>query len=109
MAHLPDPSILAALALWGEGHSQPPPNSPDSFRQRVWDSIKVDHTYQMLFESALNQQAHACLLAVAKPESGAWLNSFPFTALGLCMDDDVTRIAVGLRLESAFVQLPSML
>ena len=97
MAHLPDPSIPTALALWGEGHSQPPPNSPDSFRQRVWDSIKVDQTYQMLFESALNQQARARLLAVAKPESGAWLNAFPITALGLRMDD-VIRIAVGLRL-----------
>ena len=98
MAHIPDPSIPAALALWSEGHSQPPPNSPDSFRQRVWDSIKVDQTYRMLFESAPNQQARARLLAVAKPESGALLNAFPITALGLHMDEDVIPIAVGLHL-----------
>ena len=59
MVHIPYPSIPAALALWDEGHSQPLPNSPDSFRQRVWDSIKVDQTYQMLFESAPNQLARA--------------------------------------------------
>jgi len=48
----------------------------------VWDSIKVDQAYQLHFESALNQQAHAHLLAVANSESGAWLNVFPIRALG---------------------------
>ena len=40
----------------------------------------------------------ARLLAVAAPESGAWLRALPVSALGLRMDDDTVRIAVGLRL-----------
>ena len=37
-------------------------------------------------------------LFVAAPESGAWLRALPVSALGLRMDDDTVRIAVGLRL-----------
>lgn len=47
---------------------------------------------------APNDQAKARLMAVARPESGAWLNALPIASLGLCMSDDVVRIAVGLRL-----------
>ena len=37
-------------------------------------------------------------MAVACPESGAWLNALPISALGLRTDDEVIRIAAGLRL-----------
>ena len=37
----------------------------------------------------------ACLLTVA---FGAWLGALPVSSLGLRMDDDVIRIAVGLHL-----------
>ena len=35
---------------------------------------------------------------ISTPESGAWLRALPVSALGLRMDDDAVRVAVGLRL-----------
>ena len=93
-----DPYVDDAVTAWSQGHSQPPPSSPAAVRQRAWDSIKVEATYSFLLESATNAQDQARLMAVACPESGAWLNALPISALGLRMDDEVIRIAAGLRL-----------
>lgn len=44
---------------------------------------------------------HACLLAVATKESGAWLSALPMSSVGLLMEDDVIQVVVGLRLRAA--------
>ena len=93
-----DPYVDDAVTARSQGHSQPPPSSPAAVRQRAWDSIKVEATYSLLLESATNAQDQARLMAVACPESGAWLNALPISALGLRMDDEVIRIAAGLHL-----------
>ena len=48
----------------------------------------------------------ARLLATSRKESGGWLNALPVVALGLCVDDETTRIPVGLRLGTPFCSLP---
>ena len=42
----------------------------------------------------------ARLLAAREPQSGAWLNAAPLTAIGLRLSDEAIRISIGLRLGS---------
>ena len=88
----------ATLVVWGEDHSHPPPPSPSSCRQKAWDAPKIKATVDYLLESAANDLTKVRLLALSCPESGAGLNALPLSSIGLRMDDDVIRIAVGLRL-----------
>ena len=95
---LPDANVESAISVWSQHHSQPPPPSPDSTRQRVWDAPHIEATYNVWLEQASDHQAKARLMAVSCPESGAWLHAFPIAALGLRMSDDVVRVAAGLRI-----------
>ena len=49
-----------------------------------------------LQQSAADDLTKARLLVVSCPKSGALLNAFPISSVGLRMDDEVVRIAVGL-------------
>ena len=48
---IPDPHYEAALNLWREGHSHPPPDHPASCRQWCCDSPKVDAAFNSLLET----------------------------------------------------------
>ena len=67
-------------------------------RQKAWDIPCVQTTYDTLPDNAPDPRSHARLLAVATKESGAWLNALPICSLCLRMDNNVIKIAVGLRL-----------
>ena len=92
-----DDYFEATFELWREGHPHPPPIHPASCAQRKWDAPKSEATFNSLLESA-NWLSEARLLAVSRPESGAWLNALPLSSMGLRMDDVVIRITVGLGL-----------
>ena len=54
-----------------------------------------------LLYQASDAITRARLLAVSRKESGAWLHAVPKSSLGLRMDNDTIRVAVGLRLGEA--------
>ena len=51
-----------------------------------------------LLRAAPDETAHARLLASQRRETGEWLQAPPMSALGLRMDNEVIRVAAGLRL-----------
>ena len=67
-------------------------------RQNIWDNLKASTIADTLLDNAPDSRARARLLASTAKESGAWLNVLPISSLGLRMDNDAIRVAVGLRL-----------
>ena len=104
LQNAPCPDMSTALIYWRQGHTELPPVAPTSCQQKAWDSPRVTATAVALLEAAPDQTTRARLLATRRRESGAWLQAPPMSALGLRMDDDVVRVAVGLRLGVSLCQ-----
>ena len=95
---LPFLEMDAALSVWSKWHTHPPLTSPESSSQRKWDAPVVQKIARSLLSNAGDERTKARLLANTCKESGAWLNSFPISSFGLCMDNETFGVVIGLRL-----------
>ena len=100
----PYPEMDAALSAWLKWHTHPPLTPPESFSQKKWDAPVVQELSRSLLENAADERTKARLLASMCKESGAWLNAFPISSCGLRMDNETTRVAIGLRLGAPLCQ-----
>ena len=84
-------------ALWSQGQPADPPSSADASKQKICDSAHFKAECSSLWSTA-DELSRGILLASRRTEAGAWLSAPPVSSLGLQMEDDTVRIAVGLRL-----------
>lgn len=90
------PFSADAWTMWSAlNPNSPVPEKPEC--QRSWDSIGVKRIFDGLLEASVGVD-RARLLAVSRPESGAWLQALPSPHLGTLLDNDSLRVAVALRL-----------
>jgi hypothetical protein len=91
---------ILSLQNWTALSLSQPPTGLLSHAQRAWDGPVIDAVKANLLSSLTSELDQARLRAAFSPHSGDWLNAPPLTCVGLRLDDETLRIAVGLRLGS---------
>jgi hypothetical protein len=98
----PCPLKAEAIRLWkASSGSSDTPTGAATGTQKAWDRPVAGAFASNLLSNATDSIGKARLLASQQKESGAWLSAPPISALGLRMDNNTIRVAVGLRLGSA--------
>jgi hypothetical protein len=101
-AATPDPLESRALALWSNqtGSTGPPAPAGPPEKMKSWDEPVVSAKLSALLAAASDDYSKARLLAVSSVHAGDWLKAVPSAALGMRLDNESFRIAVGFRLGS---------
>ena len=97
-----DSYVKSAMDAWsissgGSDHTTIVPSS-----QRSWDDVCCRSVSDDLLNNSTNDSDRARLLA-SRSDSGDWLNAVPLQAVGLKLDNEAVRIAIGLRLGAPLV------
>ena len=93
-----DPFIAPTLEIWETLFKVTAPTGPCATKQSSWDKASIQKSKQILQEGVTTQVDKARLLAASEPGNGDWLKAYPISSCGLRLDNEVLRIAVGLRL-----------
>ena len=88
----PYPSFNKGLALWQEGLISPPPPGNSFF------NAKTSEILTSLLNSIDDASSKICILSATRKESQAWIHGLLSSSLAQEMDNEVVRIAIGLRL-----------
>ena len=95
---VPHESITSTLNAWELASGVASPTATLSTRQRAWDEPCCQRVSDEMLNSATDEFQRARIRASQHSTSGAWLEALPIASIGLKMDDEVVRVAVGLRL-----------
>ena len=90
-------NVTAEVEIWkasGEGFVVP--DGEPAYRQKAWDSPRIENTKNTLLGKA-DQFSRARLLASVQPESGSWISAIPVPSLGTQLSPDELRVAIALR------------
>jgi len=102
-----DSGVAVAMAAWKRLATAAPistTTTPISREQRAFDDPCCQVQADRLLDSATDHVERARLLASRSAGSGDWLNALPISSVGLKMDNETVRIAVGLRLGAPIVR-----
>ena len=67
-------------------------------KQKIWDRPLIEKDLAEITEHAEGLTNRARLEAACSPHSVDWLFAVPVAAFGLALDNELVRVAVGLRL-----------
>ena len=93
----PDHIPLATGSCFDVWSSTNPSLPENPNLQSQWDDIKSSSRSAAL-RPLLDQHRLACLSSATQPNSGAWMNSLPSTAIGTLLDNESFLIAISQRL-----------
>ena len=90
-----------ALTIWSSRLNQPTvPDLYNAMRQAAWDAPVVAELAGSITRQIQDPYHMARWKAASDPHSGDWLKALPISAIGLRLDNEAVRIAVGIRLGS---------
>ena len=93
----PDPLIAENLNHWMKITSTTDTPTVLYTKQIIWDDAIVRQIKSELVASLITKTQRARFLGAQSDHAGDWLHAMPISNCGLHLDDETTRIAVGLR------------
>ena len=94
----PYPIFNKALVLWQQGHNNPPPSGKASFNVKAWEEPCYKTNLTLILSFMDDASSRIRVLSASREESYAWIYGLLPSSLAHKMDNEVVRIAIGLRL-----------